>query len=141
MAEKRTILGDTASAGPTMAALRAVAAEPVPDIAFVSVDSNGVVLIYGRDEAAIEAGTLLADHLDVTVVIARPRNLRLPRDADFPVVQSILVFLSFGYIALTLIADLINASGGPSKHVDLVVSKPARLDDLRKAIQAVMADR
>src|SRR6185436_2716263 len=87
MAEKRTILGDTSSAGPTMAALRAVAAEPVPDIAFVSLDSDGVVLVYGRDEAAIEAGTLLADHLDVTVLIAHPKNLRVPRTADFPVVQ------------------------------------------------------
>jgi len=87
MAEKRTILGDTASAGPAMAALRAVAAEPVLDIAFVSLDSDGVVLVYGRDEAAIEAGTLLADHLDVTVLIAHPKNLRVPRTADFPVVQ------------------------------------------------------
>jgi len=87
MAEKRTILGDTASAGPAMAALRAVAAEPVLDMAFVSLDSDGVVLVYGRDEAAIEAGTLLADHLDVTVLIAHPKNLRVPRTADFPVVQ------------------------------------------------------
>jgi ferredoxin len=87
MAEKRTVLGDAASTAPTMAALRAVAAEPVPDIAFVSLDSDGVVLIYGRDEAAIEAGTLLADHLDVTVMIAHPENLRLPRAVDFPVVQ------------------------------------------------------
>ena len=76
-----------ATAGPTMAALRAVAAEPVPDIAFVSLESDGVILIYGRDEAAIEAGKLLADHLDVTVLIARPQNLRLPRVTDFPVVQ------------------------------------------------------
>ena len=57
MAEKRTILGETedAPAGPQMAALRAVAAEPTPEIAFVSLDSQGVTLIYGRDEAAIEA--------------------------------------------------------------------------------------
>jgi ferredoxin len=87
MTETRSILGDTASAGPAMAAHRAVAAEPVPDIAFVSLESNGVILIYGRDEAAIEAGMLLADHLDVTVMIAHPKNLRLPRATDFPVVQ------------------------------------------------------
>ena len=43
-------------------------------------------------------------------------------------------------IMLTGFADLINASGGPSRHVDLVVSKPARLDDLRKAILEVMPD-
>lgn len=43
-------------------------------------------------------------------------------------------------IMLTGFADLINANGGPSRHVDLVVSKPARLDDLRKAILEVMPD-
>jgi signal transduction histidine kinase/ActR/RegA family two-component response regulator len=41
-------------------------------------------------------------------------------------------------IMLTGFADLINASGGPSRFVDLVLSKPARLDDLRKAISEVM---
>jgi signal transduction histidine kinase len=44
-------------------------------------------------------------------------------------------------IMLTGFADLINANGGPSRHVDLVLSKPARLDDLRKAIVEVMSDR
>ena len=34
--------------------------------------SEGVMLIYGRDERAIEAGKLLKDHLDVTVLITRP---------------------------------------------------------------------
>ena len=32
----------------------------------------GVALIYGRDEAAIEAGRRLAEHLDVTVLLTRP---------------------------------------------------------------------
>jgi ferredoxin len=94
MAEKPTVLGETAIwsvvTGPMATALRAGAAEPMPDIAFVSLDSDGVILIYGRDEAAIEAGTLLADHLDVTVLIARPRNLRPPRVTDFPVVQGVV---------------------------------------------------
>jgi hypothetical protein len=31
-----------------------------------------VILIYGRDEQAIEAGNLLKDHLDVTVLITPP---------------------------------------------------------------------
>ena len=31
--------------------------------------SEGVILIYGRDERAIEAARLLKDHLDVTVLI------------------------------------------------------------------------
>ena len=41
-------------------------------------------------------------------------------------------------IMLTGFADLIHANGGASRHVNLVVSKPARLDDLRKAILEVM---
>ena len=45
-----------AEAGPKMAALLAAAAEPAPDVPFVTLASEGVVLIYGRDERAIEAG-------------------------------------------------------------------------------------
>ena len=33
-------------------------------------------LIYGTDERAVEAGKLLADHLDITVLISRPKALR-----------------------------------------------------------------
>ena len=46
---------DAAEAGPKMAALIAAAAEPVPDFPLVSLSSDGVTLIYGRDERAIEA--------------------------------------------------------------------------------------
>jgi len=41
-------------------------------------------------------------------------------------------------IMLTGFADLINETGQRSENVDLIVSKPARLDDLRKAILKVM---
>src|SRR5258707_680311 len=78
---------DAAKAGPKMAALLAVAAEPLPEIPFVNLESEGVALIYGSDEHAIEAGKLLADHLDVTVLIARTKGLMPPRVSAFPVVQ------------------------------------------------------
>ena len=78
---------DAAKAGPKMAALLAAAAEPLPEIPYVSMESEGVALIYGRDESAIEAGKLLADHLDITVLIARQKGLQPPRVTDFPVVQ------------------------------------------------------
>jgi ferredoxin len=74
-------------AGPKMAALLVAAAEPTPDFPLVSLSSDGVVLIYGRDESAIEAGKLLADHLDVTVLITKPKLLEPPRTTTFPVVQ------------------------------------------------------
>ena len=78
---------DGAAAGPKMAALLAAAAEPAPELSFVNLTSDGVILIYGRDEQAIEAGNLLKDHLDVTVLIRPPAHVPPPRVTDFPVVR------------------------------------------------------
>src|SRR4029077_17110194 len=78
---------DAADAGPKMAALIAAAAEPVPDYPLVNLNSEGVTLVYGRDERAIEAAKLLAAHLDVTVLITRPKDLDPPRVGEFPVVK------------------------------------------------------
>jgi ferredoxin len=78
---------DAHAAGPKMAALLAAAAEQAPEVPFVSLSSEGVVLIYGRDEKAIDAGNLLKDHLDVTVLIKPPAQVAPPRVTDFPVVK------------------------------------------------------
>jgi ferredoxin len=78
---------DAKAAGPKMAALIAAASEPTPAVPFVSFDSEGVILIYGRDEAAIEVGSLLKDHLDVTVLIRPPADIAPPRVTEFPVVK------------------------------------------------------
>jgi ferredoxin len=74
-------------AGPKMAALLAAAAEPTPDFPLVNMSSEGVILIYGRDETAIEAGRLLADHLDVSVMITRPAQIAPPATTSFPIVR------------------------------------------------------
>jgi ferredoxin len=76
-----------AKAGPKMAALLAAAAEPLPEIPFISLNSEGVILVYGRDEKAIEAAELLKDHLDVTVLITKPSNLSPLRVVEFPVAK------------------------------------------------------
>jgi ferredoxin len=73
--------------GPKRAALLAMAAEPMPSVPFVQLESAGVVLICGRDEIAVEAGNLLKDHLDVTVLIEPPAAIVPPRMADFPVAK------------------------------------------------------
>jgi ferredoxin len=74
-------------AGPKMAALVAAAAEPMPATAFVALNSDGVILIYGRDEQAIEAAKLLEAHLDVTVLLTRPADIAPARVTAFPVVR------------------------------------------------------
>ena len=76
-----------ASAGPKAAALVAMAAEPVTPPTTVTLESNGVVLVYGRDELAIEAGRQLADEMNVTVLLTRPGDVTPNRIWDFPVVQ------------------------------------------------------
>ena len=76
-----------ANAGPKMAALLAAAAEPDPETPYVSLTSEGVVLIYGRDDKAIEAGMLLKEHLDVTVLLSWPGEVAPPRVNDFPVAK------------------------------------------------------
>ena len=74
-------------AGPKMAALLAAASEPSPPYSLVTLSSEGVILIYGRDETAIEAGKLLADHLDVTVMITKPGQILPPGATGFPTVK------------------------------------------------------
>jgi ferredoxin len=78
---------DAARAGPKMAALLAAAAEPMPPVPSVRLESDGIILICGRDETAVEAGNLLKDHLDVTVLIEPPATMAPPRTTDFPVAK------------------------------------------------------
>jgi ferredoxin len=73
--------------GPKQVALLAMAAEPMPPVTFVTLESNGVVLICGRDEIAVEAGNLLKEHLDVTVLIEPPAAIAPPRTSNFPVAK------------------------------------------------------
>lgn len=74
-------------AGPKMAALLTAASEAAPAFPFVTLSSEGVILIYGRDEVAVEAGQLLADRLDVTVMITGPAQITPLATTVFPIVQ------------------------------------------------------
>jgi len=96
---------DAKAAGPKMAALIAAAAEPEAAIPFVSFNSDGVILIYGRDEAAIEAANLLKDHLDVTVLITPPAEIAPPRTTEFPVVKGTIRSAKGHLGAFELIVD------------------------------------
>ena len=85
--EKAGWAREGAKAGPKAAALVAMAAEPVAAPTTVTLTSNGVVLVYGRDEAAIEAGRELAEGMDVTVLLTRPGDVTPDPVWDFPVVK------------------------------------------------------
>jgi len=47
------------------------------------IGKRRVILICGRDETALEAGKLLKDHLDVTVLIEPPATIAPPRTTTF----------------------------------------------------------
>jgi ferredoxin len=76
----------SSDAGARRTALLAAAAEPMPEVPFTTLTSAGVVLIYGCDGKAIDAGRLLEDRLDVTVLIKPPAALGQP-DSEFPVAR------------------------------------------------------
>jgi hypothetical protein len=78
---------EAAKAGPKMAALVAAAAMPMPEVPFTQIESAGIALVYGRDERAIEASSLLKEHLDITTLITRPDDLVPPRTTNFPIVK------------------------------------------------------
>jgi ferredoxin len=78
---------DAAAAGPKMAALIAAAAEPSSDYHFISLSSEGVTLLYGKDEQAIEAANLLKDHLDLTVLIKQADAVLPARVTAFPLLK------------------------------------------------------
>jgi ferredoxin len=74
-------------ANPKMAALLAASAEPTPPIQLLALKSEGVALIYGRDDTAIEVARRLADHLDITVLLSRPGDVQPPRTTAFPILK------------------------------------------------------
>jgi ferredoxin len=88
-----------------MSALQAAAAVPTPDMLFVRFDSSGIILVYGRDETAIEAGELLKEHLDVTVLITPPALIACPGGTDFPVVKGKVAIARGHFGAFDLVID------------------------------------
>jgi ferredoxin len=107
-----------------MAALIAASAEPPPDVTFVPLTSDGVTLIYGKDEQAIEAANLLKEHLDVTVLIKPPGGLSPQRVTDFPVVKG-SIRQAKGYLGAFELTVDDYATPNPSSRGELTFG-PAR---------------
>jgi ferredoxin len=119
------------AAGPKAAALVAAAAEPMPQTPFVSLESNGVILVYGRDATAIEAGRRLADTLDVTVMLSRPVDVPPPRVSNVVLTRGTIVAATGRLGAFELKVDDV-AAPSPSSRQALVFG-PARNGATSKA--------
>lgn len=78
---------DGARAAPKMAALLAMAEVEATPFEVVSLESNGVALILGRDGVALEAARQLSETLDITVLLQPGADVAPPRQTTWPVLQ------------------------------------------------------
>ncbi len=78
-------------ATPKIAALLAEAALDIPPVPAVTMKSEGVCLVYGRDAVAVEAARQLAGRLDVTLLLTRPEDVTPPRIMDVPIFKGTIV--------------------------------------------------
>ncbi|PHK95157.1 4Fe-4S ferredoxin [Pseudoroseomonas rhizosphaerae] len=76
-----------AQAGPKMAALLATAGLPMPAAPLVPLESQGVALILGRDEAALALAEQLQDRLDLTVLLTGEAEVTPRPQAEYPVLR------------------------------------------------------
>ncbi len=74
-----------ADAAPKIAALLAEAAITVSPTQAVTLRSTGICLVYGRDEAALDAAKQLSGRLDVTLLLSRPGEVLPPRISNMPI--------------------------------------------------------
>jgi ferredoxin len=112
-----------AQAGPKMAALLAAAAEPMPTVPAVRIESEGIILVYGRDERTVEAGNLLQAHLDVTVLLKPPADIEPPRSTAFPIVRGVIRGAAGRLGAFELTVDDF-AQPAPSSRATMTYGEP-----------------
>ena len=110
---------DAAKAGPKTAALIAAASEDMPPIPLVTLESSGVTLIYGCDDVAIDAARRLADRLDITVILTKPRDVTPRAVNEFPVLKG-TIRNAHGYLGKFELAIDDYALPSPSSRSNLL---------------------
>lgn len=90
------------------------------------LSSNGVVLIYGHDEAAIEAGRLLAPFLDVSVLLRADAAPVHTQTLEFPVGRGLIRVAKGHFSAFELIVD---AYAAPAVSIDGSIAFESAHDD------------
>ncbi len=116
---------DAAAATPKIAALLAEAALDLPPTPSVSFASQGTCLVYGRDQAALEAAGQLKTRLDVTVLLTPDADSVVPPQVmDVPVFQG-RVTSAKGHLGAFAINVDGYAAAKPSSRLELSF-EPAR---------------
>jgi ferredoxin len=82
---------DGRDAAAKAAALQAMAEIAGPDPTQVTLESRGTILVYGKDDVAIEAAELLKDRMDVSVLICGDGELVPPRASSYEIYKGRIV--------------------------------------------------
>ncbi len=96
---------EAAQATPKIAALLAEAAIEVPGAPSVTMRSGGTLLIYGRDERALDAARQLNGRLDVTVLLTKPGEVMPPRVSAVPLFKGTIVAVKGHLGAFEMVVD------------------------------------
>jgi len=83
--EKAGWSNEARDAGPKMGALIAEAAMTIDGPHIVSMSSQGIVLVIGHDEVALDAAQRLAGRMNVTLLLTGKPDVLPPRIAEVPI--------------------------------------------------------
>lgn len=111
------------NAAPKMAALLAVRQAADPPAPMITFESHGAILIYGNEEAVLEAAALLKDHLDVTAMIKEPAACSPSRVNEYPIVKGTIRSATGHLGSFTLSIDGF-ATAVPSSRGTLAFGSP-----------------
>ena len=89
---------------PKISALLTMARHEARPVRLKPVQSDGMCLIYGRDQAAVDVAQMLSVSLSVTLLLDNPEPLVLPPTLDFPVFAGTIAAASgsFGSFSVTV---------------------------------------
>ncbi len=92
------------AAAPKIAALRAAAAVEVAPARLKAIESDGLALVYGTGQAAVDAARLLSARLSVTLLMPEAGDAAMPPGGDIPVYRGRVATMTgaFGAFALTI---------------------------------------
>ncbi len=83
--EKASWSAQATSAGPKIAALLVEASLVPQDTPFVTMESDGSVLVFGKDQVAVDTVKQLSEQLDITLILEPGAQVLLPVIFDFPI--------------------------------------------------------
>lgn len=110
-------------ATPKIAALLSIADHAPQQSKFVTFESEGVTLVLGKDDVAIEAAKELSDTLDITVLITGDQPITPPRQTVFPIRRG-RVSKAKGYLGAFELSIDGYAEPAPSSRDHLVFGLP-----------------